>query len=155
MKSYSLQLLMTSDMASLNITAPQNKPEAGANGGSRESSEFEFVGGGHGQQPRPLHHTPAQSQPSAGVSSVNPLLLSSNVPAPSPISVQAVPSRPLATALQSPASIAPAPAPEPSHAMTHSLSAPAVDQTAVTRVTAESPSAPGMTLLSSLLVMSS
>ena len=130
-KSNSL-FLVTSAMASPNITSPQ-KPEAGANGGSRESSEFEFVGGGHGHQPRPLH--PTQPQPPAAV---NPLLMSSNVPAPSPVCVQAaVPSVPHL----SPASIT---APSPPHAMPHSMSAPEnIDQTAVTRVTAESPAAPG------------
>merc|ERR1719232_175257 len=66
--------------------------------------------------------------------------MSSNVPAPSPVCVQAAVPAPQV----SPASI-PAPAPSPPHAMPHSMSAPEnMDQTTVTRVTAESPAAPGM-----------
>ena len=125
-------------MASPSITTPHNS----ANGGSRESSEFEFVGGG--QHPRPLHppaHQPAQPPPA-----VNPLLMRSNVPAPSPVSVQATePSRApyvgLHTAVPPPPSIAS----QASAAMTHSMSAPDnIDQTTVTRVMAESPAAPGV-----------
>merc|ERR1719232_2227043 len=66
--------------------------------------------------------------------------MSSNVPAPSPVCVQAAVPAPQV----SPASI-PAPAPAPPHAMPHSLSAPDnIDQTTVTRVMAESPATPGM-----------
>ena len=141
---------MTSAMASPNITTPHNS----ANGGSRESSEFEFVGGG--QHPRPLH--PPPQQPAQPAAAVNPLLLRSNVPAPSPVSVQATgSSRP--PIVPSPPSITPASAPQPSAAMTqmtHSMSAPDnMDQTTVTRVTAESPAAPGVTSLSLLLMMTS
>ena len=137
-------------MASPNITTPQTS----ANGGSRESSEFEFVGGG--QHPRPLH--PPPQQPAQPAAAVNPLLLRSNVPAPSPVSVQATgPFRP--PIVPSPPSITSASAPQPSAVMTqmtHSMSAPDnMDQTTVTRVTAESPAAPGVTSVSLLLMMTS
>ena len=141
---------MTSAMASPNITTPQTS----ANGGSRESSEFEFVGGG--QHPRPLH--PPPQQPAQPAAAVNPLLLRSNVPAPSPVSVQATgPFRP--PIVPSPPSITSASNPQPSAVMTqmtHSMSAPDnMDQTTVTRVTAESPAAPGVTSVSLLLMMTS
>ena len=110
---------------STQITPPQG------NGGSRESSEFEFV--------NVLNRSAPLVQPS------NPLLLSSNQPAPGPgillppammkplppptVSIQqATPTLPV---LASPPGALPVPVP------------PAPDQTRVSTVTAESPPTPG------------
>lgn len=119
------------EMSSPTILPPQSKQEG--NGGSRESSEFEFVnvGGQRSHAAGAAHHLPA---PSAGA---NPLLLSSNLPGSrlvTPPSVPGVPSQAMVST----------PRPAPAASLPQSVSVPAnIDQTAVATVVAESPPAPG------------
>ena len=103
--------------------------------GSRES---EFVGG---QNPRPLHAPSSALQPPAALAPVNPLLMNSNQPSASQVSVQAAAPQSSSTiphvTQSSPVSSATSSIQTPgSSGMSQSLSVPAnIDQTAVTKVT--------------------
>jgi len=127
---------------------PQSKPEG--NGGSRESSEFEFVN--VGQKTNTSHAPPSGQQ-----SSINPLLMTSNHPpsghgpglvsAPRPTVTPSSSSSSTAAALLSPVSSTPSvPVSNSSMSqMSQSVSVPAkMDQTNVATVVAESPPTPGM-----------
>ena len=135
---------------------PQPQSKAEGNGGSRESSEFEFVNVGQKANTSNIHHPPGPV-PVTPQSSVNPLLMTSNHPPPGHgpglVSVPSprpavTPSSPSAAVVSSSVSSTPSSVPVSISAMSQmsqSVSVPAkMDQTNVATVVAESPPTPGI-----------